>query len=127
MRLPTDRPYLFLFLLVCGCSMIGSTVGWVIGIVAGLNDRSVGVIFGGVLGGIIGTLISERWKLITEWDRMLVYLPATGFFIFGGIAYGYSLPDVITVLCGVFGSGFGGMTVKYIMEFFDEDPPTSIF
>jgi hypothetical protein len=126
MSLPTKRPYLFLFLLICCCSLIGVTLGWIVGFIAGANDSGIGAVLGGILGGIIGTLISERWNLVSEWDRILVVLPTAGFCACSGIAQGYNLPGIIAIFCGVIGSGFGGMVAKYVMEFFDEDPPITI-
>ncbi len=119
---------LALFLLVCLSTAVTLLIGGGVGLVLGGINGPLGAALGGVVGSVIGVEIGYHRRLVEAgWGRILWLIPTIGFIIPWGLAAANGLPSILIASSGVIGSGLGALIAKYMVRFFDYEPPPRIF
>ena len=82
---------------------------------------------GGAVGAIIGSSVGHHKGFFeADGDRLVIGGPSVGYLLGGLIASGAGLSGLILALSAVFGAGVGTLVAKYLLRFFEHDPPLSI-
>jgi hypothetical protein len=104
------------------------SAGWIVGLMIGGIDASIGAIAGCLVGTIAGCEIGyqEGFFEITSWDRLIYIASVIGFAIPGAFAAYCELPSLFIALVLAVGAGFGALLAKYLLRFFISDPPPTI-
>lgn len=102
-------------------------MGWLIGLAIGSRMAEFWAGCGGVIGAVTGAEIGLKRHLIdARWSRTLNAMPILGFVSVGGLALYNRFPSLLVAFTAVIGAGLGALLAKYLMEFFNYEPPPSI-
>jgi hypothetical protein len=122
-----NQKSLHLFVLVILCASTFFTAGWLIGsALGGVRSQLFGGLSGWVGAAVGGEVGYRKGFFEAKWDRLVMGGPWVGYAVVALIASMAELPGVAIVFSAVFGAGIGALVAKYLLRFFEHDPPLSI-
>ncbi|MGD9561665.1 MAG: hypothetical protein AB7F88_05530 [Pyrinomonadaceae bacterium] len=122
-----NRKSLCLFILVVSSSSVLLIAGWLIGLMFGGINGHFGAGIGGGVGALVGGEIGHRKGLFeADWDRLVSVGPWCGYLLGFVSASLVGTQGWIFAVFAVLGAGLGGLFAKYLLRFFEYDPPLSI-